>query len=543
VAELDRIMKYLPQINYNPDEKVWSGMDEAPIFSPDLSLGEITFNEMRRHPQLIAQISATENTVLTREELFLNSKSIASYMRNIGIQQEDVVGIVARTTTHISAVVYACLFNGVAFHTLNPNHAQPTMEKLFKITKPRMVFCDGDEYEKLKEATAGLDTKIVTMRKHIPGVLSIIELLSTPIKDNFEPVRLLKGNNQTLVILCSSGTTGTPKAVTNTSTHKFFMTTKYLTSADVQYCHNTLDWTTGVTTTISSGIHSTCRVISSEPFDPVLMLKLIEKYKITWYLGPPSHLAMMVNCPEFETTKIDSLKHLLYGGMCASIEVQERFRTRLNKGVLQFAFGFSELGATNATLNKHYDEKPNSVGRVLPGTKLKIVSPEGESLGPNKTGEVVIHPGQYWDGYFGNPETTREIQDKEGWLSTGDSGYVDDDGFLYISGRIKDMLKHKGLMYYPSDIEDVITQIEGVAEVCVFGVHDAINWDQAAAVVVVKRGSQLTAEDVVKYVKEHTDTEYLYLNAGCLIVSEIKRLANGKTDRQGNKEIFLANKK
>lgn len=318
---------------------------------------------------------------------------------------------------------------------------------------------------------------------------------------------------------------------------------RYLTTDDVQYCHNTLDWTTGVTACISSGVHSTLRIISDEAFDPKLMLHLIEKHKITWYLGPPSHLAMMMNCPEFETCKIDSLKHLLYGGMCASIEVQEGFRKRLNKGVLQFAFGFTELGTTNATLNKHYDEKPNSVGRILPGLKLKIVSPEGVAQPPNKTGEVVIHPGQYWDGYFGNKETSREVQDSEGWIYTGDSGYVDEDGFLYIAGRIKDMLKHKGIMFYPSDVEDVISQIPGVAEVCVFGIPHPINWDEAAAVVVLRRGAQVTAEDIIKFVKDNTDTEYLQLNAGCLIVSDIKRLPNGKTNRQANKEFYLANRK
>lgn len=327
------------------------------------------------------------------------------------------------------------------------------------------------------------------------------------------------------------------------SSNKSFLHCRYLLSSDVQYCHNTLDWTTGVTACISSGIHSTCRVISDEAFDPVLMLQWFEKYKITWYLGPPSHLAMMVNCPEFEKTNLDHVKQMLYGGMCASVEVQEAFRKRLKKGVLLFAYGFTELGTTNATLNRHYDEKPNSVGRILPGLKLKIVSPEGEALPPNKNGEIVIHPGQYWDGYFGNKETSREVQDLDGWIYTGDSGYVDEDGFLYISGRIKDMLKHKGLMFYPSDIEDVITQIPGVAEVCVFGIPHPVNWDEAAAVVVLRRDAKLTAEDIINYVKDNTDTEYLRLNAGCLIVSEIKRLSNGKTSREANKELFLASKK
>jgi len=228
--------------------------------------------------------------------------------------------------------------------------------------------------------------------------------------------------------------------------------------------------------------------------------------------------------------------------MC-SLEVQDIFRKRLGRGKLEYGLGFSELSSSNCTINVHYDEKPNSVGRVCPGTKLKIISQEGETLATNKLGEICIHPGQYWDGYYLNPEATKEAQDADGWLFTGDTGYVDDDGFLYMVGRIKDMLKYQGLMYYPSEVEDIINQMPGVAEVCVFGIDHATNWYENAATVVPKRGSNITAEDVVKFVAANTDANYLQLRAGVLIVSDIKRLPNGKTNRQAAKEFFLANYK
>jgi len=89
-----------------------------------------------------------------------------------------------------------------------------------------VIFCDGEEYEKISTATAKLDVKIVTFRNHKPGSIPIEDVLSTPIKEDFKPYKLEKGNDQILAIICSSGTTGVPKAVTNSSTHKFFMTTK-----------------------------------------------------------------------------------------------------------------------------------------------------------------------------------------------------------------------------------------------------------------------------------------------------------------------------
>lgn len=158
--------------------------------------------------------------MLTRGELFTNAKRVASYLSGLELQQTDIVGIVARNTTHNSAVAYGCYFNGIAYHALNINYEQATIEKLYGLTKPKVIFCDGDEYEKVRAATAKLDVRIVTMRNHPAGSISIDEVLQTPVEQDFKPAHLEQGNNQTLVIMCSSGTTGTPKAVTVTNSHK-----------------------------------------------------------------------------------------------------------------------------------------------------------------------------------------------------------------------------------------------------------------------------------------------------------------------------------
>jgi len=106
------------------------------------------------------------------------------------------------------------------YNSLNISYEQSTIEKLFKITKPRLIFCDGDEFEKVRAATAQLNVKIITMRNHPLDSIRIDEILATPIEENFRPARLEQGNDQTLAILCSSGTTGIPKAVTITNSRQ-----------------------------------------------------------------------------------------------------------------------------------------------------------------------------------------------------------------------------------------------------------------------------------------------------------------------------------
>lgn len=147
-------------------------------------------------------------------------------MRSEGLLQTDVVGIIGRNTTHLPAVAYACFFNGIAFHSLNITYDRNTIEKLYNITKPKLIFCDGDEFEKVREATSQLNVKIITMRNHPLDSITIEEVLVTPIEDNFQPAELEHGNDQNLAILCSSGTTGIPKAVTISNSRQILAANK-----------------------------------------------------------------------------------------------------------------------------------------------------------------------------------------------------------------------------------------------------------------------------------------------------------------------------
>ncbi|XP_034487792.1 4-coumarate--CoA ligase 1-like [Drosophila innubila] len=531
-------MGFKPEYTYDAEEKIWCGLPYREYYAPDLSIGEIIFQEMKRHPKLTAQISATENTVLTREELHLNSMRVASFMRRLGMVQSDIVGIMARNTTHIFAVVYGCFFNGIAFHSLNISYEESTTEKLFNITKPRLIFCDGEEYEKVKSATADLNVMIVTMRNHHKDSISIEEVLATPVQDDFTPSRLDHGIDQTLAILCSSGTTGTPKAVTITNSRKILNTSTQLTVDDVQYTHSTLDWISGLLTAVSTGVYSTTRIIADNPFDPVRLLRVIEQYKVTWLVQAPSHLAMMANCKEFEQANLHSIRAYLYGGGRCSVEAQHRVRSSLRSDCMHMAYGLTEAG-TMVSMNWNFDEKPNSVGRIAEGFMLKILNEERESLGPNEVGEICVNNGQYWAGYFGNPEESQKMRDSKLWFHTGDLGYMDDDGFLFIVERKKDMLKYQNIMYYPSDVEEIISKMPEVSEVCVFGIWNQFNGDEAAAAVVKKVGSQIEAQDIVDYVESHTDAKYKQLHGGVIIVDDLIRSANGKTNRQATKAHFL----
>ncbi|BFF90045.1 luciferin 4-monooxygenase-like [Drosophila madeirensis] len=532
-------MPYKPQITFDDKLKVWSGGERCNYFAPHLSIGEIIFREMERHPKLIAQISATEKTVLTMEEVRLSAMRVASYMRRLGLKQTDIVGLIARNTTHLVAVAYACFFNGMPFHSLNISYDQETIEKLFSITRPRLIFCDGDEYERVVAATETLklDATIITMRNHPLSSLRIQDILTTPIEENFQPSHLEQGPDQTLAILCSSGTTGLPKAVTVTNSQNCIFPGFLVPTDTVQYTHSTLDCFSGLSAIINAGVFSTTNIIADNDFDPAFMCRMVQEYNIGLVFQCSSHMAMLANCPELDEADLSSIEHYIFGGSRCSLHIQNRLRSRL-KGQLIFSYSITELNSTG-TLNLHFDEKPNSVGRPVPGNKIKIVNEQGVAVGPNEVGEVCLFNGQHWSGYYGDPAETRTIRDSEKWFHTGDVGWVDEDGFLFVADRRKDMLKYQNIMYYPNEIETVISQMPNVAEVCVFGIWNAVNGDEAAASVVKRHGTKLHAQDVSDFVRKHIGAKYKQLNAGVIIVDDLKRSGNGKTNRRANKEHFL----
>uniref|UniRef100_A0A6P4EZV2 Luciferin 4-monooxygenase-like n=1 Tax=Drosophila rhopaloa TaxID=1041015 RepID=A0A6P4EZV2_DRORH len=522
-------MAFQPKTDYDAVEKMWSSEREKPQFGESLSIGEIIFQEMRRHPKGIAQISDSEKTILLREDLLRNSIRIATYMRNLDLSQFDIVGIIANNSTHIAAVAYACFFNGIALHSLNSNYIPEIIEKLFLITKPRLIFCDGEAYPKVRAATAKLNVEIVTMCNISEDVISIQEVLQTPVENGFKPTPLKLGTDHQLAILSTSGSTGNQKAVVVTNSRAILCGFTQLTTEDVQYASSGMDWALGLYTIVTSGVFSTRRIISEKSFDPSETLRIIDQYQVTWVMQPPGQVAAIVNCPDFEKANLQSLRYYIYTGGRCTMEVQGKLRQRIDSGVMNFGFGLSET-ASFSSLNWHYDAKPNSVGRPSPGYKLKIINDQGESLGPNEEGEVCLNTG-----------ATDEVY-KNSWLHSGDLGYMDDDGFLYIVDRKKDVLKYAANKYYPHEVEDIISGMPGVLEVCAFGIWNMQGGDAPAANVVLMPSVQISEQDVEDYVAQHANTEFLRLHAGCLFINDLKRSPNGKTNRAANKDHFLRTK-
>ncbi|XP_017002696.2 luciferin 4-monooxygenase-like [Drosophila takahashii] len=523
--------------SYDAKDRIWSGPKRVSTYTDETSLGKVIFNGMRNWPKNICQINDVDGVEMTFDQGITWAIRIAQILKKKGLKHPDVIGISARNSTYVTPVALACLLNGTPFHAVNPVSDEATLTHIFSITKPTVIFCEGQEYQKVLSATKGWQPEIVTVIDPIEGVPHIESFLEpTKTEMFYQPEPLKEGGEQTVAILCSSGTTGLPKAVC-ISNKTLFMDFPMINSDWVQFSASGLDWYSGLTAFLLSTVVGCTRIITKKPFAPDYFVKLVEKYKINSVILPPRHMSALIAFPGATKEALASIRIVTYGGGFTSMTTLKKMQELCPNAILTSGYGMTEVGgvAMNFGLGN-----VNTAGKPLPGVKVRIVDDEGKSLGPNEKGEIYAHTGLPWKGYYGNPVESLKTQDHEGWVHTGDLGYFDDQNQLYVVDRKKEIFKYQGNHYWPSEIEGVILEMPQVEEVCVIGIYDELQGDAAGALVVKREGSSVTAQEIIDYVSKRLPSIQKQLHAGVQFTDKLPANPNGKTLRRVAREVFVA---
>jgi long-chain acyl-CoA synthetase len=216
-------------------------------------------------------------------------------------------------------------------------------------------------------------------------------------------------------------------------------------------------------------------------------MELIEREKVTMFMGVPFIHAMVVNWLEQEGMKYDlsSLRLCGSAGSALPLDIARKYHEFLEMDIVDF-WGQTESSGHVTCTAIGGALKPGGVGRALPGWELKIVDDEGGELPPKQPGEIAVR-GPIMTGYYRQPEATARVI-KGGWLYTGDLGMVDEKGEVFLTGIKKDMINAKGQNIYPSDIEEVLRSYPGVAEAAVVGLPDKVRGQIIKAVIQLKNG-------------------------------------------------------
>uniref|UniRef100_A0AC35UEZ8 AMP-binding domain-containing protein n=1 Tax=Rhabditophanes sp. KR3021 TaxID=114890 RepID=A0AC35UEZ8_9BILA len=478
----------------------------------------------------------------------------AALFNQIGVKKGDIVLVFLNNSIeYVEAFLGASLI-GATISGMNPSSSTDDIRYAFELTKARCIICHTSNYDKVAELVD--EMKIIVQDKKESQIGddydSLFSLWKT--KNVKELQEILPNINTSisddLITPFSSGTTGNPKCVRLSHRNfncvtsvlksalfdKISGSSKRATLAMLPFYHVSGFWP--LCYCLLEGHHS----IVLEQFNTGLALEIIEKYRIDTINVIPSIINFLCKNREMiQKYDVSSVKTALVGSAPLGKGMSEEFLKTFPKleNLLQ-GYGMTELCVLSHITplgnveGKCYEKKLGSVGKLLPGFEAKIVDADMavEIFEPNMTGELWLKSDALMNGYLNDDEATGEALDYKGWLHTGDIVYVDKDGFYYVTGRIKDLIKVHGLQVTPDEIEDKLKKHEAVFDCGVIGIGCDRCGEVPKAFVVLKEGyEKVKGKDILNWVHKIL-SPYKHIKGGIQFVNEIPRTPSGKVLRR-----------
>jgi long-chain acyl-CoA synthetase len=272
---------------------------------------------------------------------------------------------------------------------------------------------------------------------------------------------------------------------------------------DRMICCVPLFHVTGLAMVMLAPIFSGVGAVYLKSFKTGEFLETMSRHQVTHYTGVINVIWLMVNHPDFGKHDFSSFRAACFGGSPASEEMVRGIRAKLPDLRISVGYGLTEShGIVSTTPYADTLRKIKAAGKLLPLAEARIADDEGNALPPGATGEILLKGAKVFKGYWRQPAATRDTL-AGGWLRTGDIGRIDDEGFLYILDRKKDMINRAGEKIYSLEVENLIFNYAKVLEVAVVGVPDSVLGEAVKAVIALKQGETATEEEIRNFCAEH----------------------------------------
>ena len=484
---------------------------------------------------------------LTYADAHERVNAVASWLAAQGVKPGDRVAIAMRNYPEWMLIYWACVSSGITVVGINAWWTTEEMAYAFSDSAPEVVFLDSERLARLKERPdLAADLKIVGIR--IPDAPENVTPWSEVIAHGGNLPDVEVDPDSDACIFYTSGTTGHPKGAQ--LTHRGCVSNLFNLMYAAASSALATERATGIAPPVTPPIPTTlittplfhvtannCGAYATTAAGGALVLmyrwdagealRLVSKERVTSMSGVPVMARELINHPDFATTDTSSLASLSGGGAQVPPDLVQKIESQVSTARPSTGYGMTETcGIITSIAADFFVDKPDSAGPAMPNFEAKCVDDDGQAVQPGQVGELWVRGSSVIKGYINRPEATADSI-TDGWLHTGDIARIDDDGFIFIVDRKKDMVLRGGENIYCAEVEAAVYRHEAVAECCAFGVPDDRLGEEVGIALVLKPGERLT-EDALRdhcaaIMAKHKAPRYIWF-----LEEALPRKASGK---------------
>ena len=446
------------------------------------------------------------------------SSRLANALTAMGLQKGDKLAFIEVNCNHCVETYFACAKLGMVYVPLNFRAKSDELAYMIQDSDAKVVVA-GQRYtsvvEEIRSQIPGVQ-HIVSLAGAAKGVKSYEEMLQGASAD--DPFTEIADEDLT-ILMFTAGTTGRPKGVMLAHQNFSEYVLNNVTPADPETEEKNiltvpLYHIAGVQAMMAA-VYGGRTLVVQRQFEAEEWMRLVREQRVDRAMMVPTMLKQLMDHPKFREYDLSSLKVITYGAAPMPVEVIKRAIRELPGTRFINAFGQTESAATITMLGPedHVIEgspeeierklkRLSSIGKPLADVEVRIMGEDGAMVATGIVGEIVARGGRIMRGYWKQNSATTKTIDAQGWLHTGDLGYQDEDGYIFLAGRAKDIIKRGGEMISPEEVENVILSHPNVEDAAVIGVPDDTWGERVRAVIVTKNGAKVPPEDIIELCRQ-----------------------------------------
>ncbi len=487
-------------------------------------------------PEKIAAGEFETGRTLTYTELNRAGDLAAAYLtRETGLVKGDRIAIFAENCLEYLILLSAAQKTGIILVPLNYRLTSREIDYLISDSEPSMLLTEEKFLTKLEDSPAA---SAIARQYDIGFLFDTIKAYTAFDQIKIEPV----SPDDAALIIYTSGTTAFPKGSVYTHGMMFWNSINTQLRLDITSADRSVNMappfhTGSWNVLLSPFLHHGAYTLLMRNFDADSVLQALVDYELTIFWAVPTMLKMMADSPLFDELDLSRIRYFVVGGEAMPVPLIERYHT---KGIpIRQGYGLTEVGPNVTSLN-HQDaiRKAGSIGKPNFYYDFRLVNDKSEDVKPGEPGELILSAPTVTPGYWRNPEATSATI-RDGWFHTGDIMRCDEEGFLFVVDRIKNMYISGAENVYPAEVEFLLRSHPGIDAIAIIGVPDPKWGETGMAFVVPKKNSSLTPEDVILYCEgklaKYKIPKYVHF------LQELPKNDAGKIDRQRLKQIANQN--